>query len=145
MAYAGPTNYTCIPANPLVTPIHLCSLFHTRLTFRNGLYHRSLLLKLDTQPRSHLVVEDCIQQGICTAPTPSRHYVLLAARIGRQMVPLIGLLVLTVEVYGCTYQQLRQANISSVQFTVFSLHQALHYFNTVNLLGDILCRFRSGK
>ena len=34
------------------------------------LYHRRLLLKLDTQPRSHLLVEFCILQGICTAPHP---------------------------------------------------------------------------
>ena len=30
-------------------------------------YHGPLLFKLDTQPQSHLVVEVCIQQGICTA------------------------------------------------------------------------------
>ena len=33
-------------------------------------YHRCLLLKLDIQPRSHLLIEFCIQWGICTAPPP---------------------------------------------------------------------------
>ena len=45
--------------------------------------HRRLLLKQDTQPRSHLVVEVCIQQGIRTAPTPSKPNALFAAKIGR--------------------------------------------------------------
>ena len=50
----------------------------TQLIFR----HRLLLLKLDKQTRSHLVVEVCIQRGICTVthpplmwhPTPSKPY-----------------------------------------------------------------------
>ena len=37
---------------------------------KNGVKAVCLLLKLDTQPRSHLVVEVCIQRGICTAPHP---------------------------------------------------------------------------
>ena len=35
--------------------------------------HRRLLLKLDTLPCSHLVVEVCIQQGMCTVPHPLQH------------------------------------------------------------------------
>ena len=35
--------------------------------------HRCLLLKLDTQPRSHLFVEVCIERGICTAPHPLQY------------------------------------------------------------------------
>ena len=31
------------------------------------------MLKLDTQPRSHLVMEVCIQQDMCTAPHPLQH------------------------------------------------------------------------
>ena len=39
-----------------------------------GVYsHRRLLLKLDTKPFSHLVVEVCIQQGMCIAPQPLKH------------------------------------------------------------------------
>ena len=33
-------------------------------------YHRRLLLELDKQPHSHLLVEFCIQQDICTAHHP---------------------------------------------------------------------------
>ena len=35
--------------------------------------HRRLLLKLDIQPRSHLVVEVCIQRGMCTVTNPLQH------------------------------------------------------------------------
>ena len=35
--------------------------------------HRSLSLKLDIQPRSHLVVEVCIQRGMCTVTNPLQH------------------------------------------------------------------------
>ena len=38
-----------------------------------ALCHRQLLLKLDTQPSSHLVVEVCIQRGMCTATHPLQH------------------------------------------------------------------------
>ena len=34
------------------------------------------MLKLDTQPRGHLLVEFGIQQGICTAPPPPSNMVL---------------------------------------------------------------------
>ena len=37
---------------------------------RSTYYHRRLLLKLDTHPCSHLVVEVCIQWGMCTVPHP---------------------------------------------------------------------------
>ena len=35
--------------------------------------HRRLLLKLDAQPCSHLVVEVPIQQGMCTVHHPLQH------------------------------------------------------------------------
>ena len=62
-------------------------IYNFKLTVTNSLTalqywcphcHRRLLLKLDTQPRSHLVVEVCIQQGMsrhvyCTPPPPTGH------------------------------------------------------------------------
>ena len=53
--------------------------------------HRRLLLKLDTHPGSHLLVEFCIQRGTCTAPhscqsgTPPPRS-LFVSRNGQQMV-----------------------------------------------------------
>ena len=62
--------------------------------------HRLLLLKLDTRPCSHLVVEVCIQWVMSSHvyftppppmwhPTPSIWHASFTARIGRQMVPPI--------------------------------------------------------
>ena len=42
----------------------------------------SLVLKLDTQPRSHLVGEVCIRHGLCSAPHPLQAYDLFIARNG---------------------------------------------------------------
>ena len=48
----------------------ICTFMNKRALelFSEKSYHRRLLLKLDTQPSSHLVEDVCIQRGICTAP-----------------------------------------------------------------------------
>ena len=57
-----------IALRPVQTSLLICCDRHIKFPTSG---YRHLLLKLDTQPRSHLVVKVCIQQGIYTAPHPS--------------------------------------------------------------------------
>ena len=73
-----------------------------------ALCHRQLLLKLDTQPSSHLVVEVCIQRGMCTATHPLQHGTPappgamphLLQEYASRWCHQFASLVLTIEVYG---------------------------------------------
>ena len=59
-----------IALRPVQTSLLICCDRHIKFPTSG---YRHLLLKLDTQPRSHLVVKVCIQQGIYTAPHPLQH------------------------------------------------------------------------
>ena len=59
--------------NRMICQLNLSYCPHSWKILSFSLKHRRLLLQLDTQARSHLVVEFYIQQGICTAPHPLRY------------------------------------------------------------------------
>ena len=61
--------------------------------------HRLILLKLDAQSRSHLVVEVCTQQDLCTALHLSKRYASFIARIAGRWFHRSVYLVLTIDVY----------------------------------------------
>ena len=63
-------------------------------------YHRLLLLKLDKQPRSHLVVEVCIQWGLCMHPTPSKYKPYLLQDLTGRWCHRSVCLLLTIDVYS---------------------------------------------
>ena len=77
--------------------LQVSSIYYTRFLWQCH-KHKRIFLKLNT----HLVVEVCIQQGICTASRPLQVLFLFTARIGQQMVHLFTCLVLTKEVYDAS-------------------------------------------
>ena len=61
--------------------------------------HRLILLKLDKQPCSHLVVEVCLRRGLCTPPPSKSMLRTLQEKTGRWCHWSVCL-VLTIDVYG---------------------------------------------
>ena len=90
-----------VGSNPALGLVNsCCSWIRWGSTIIGDPVHRRLLLKLYQQPRSHLVVEGCIQQGLCTVPHPSKHMPCsLQEKTGRWCHRSVCL-VLTIEVYA---------------------------------------------